>query len=47
MSTLNHTVYKNADGTINITFMHIAGIAVGALALYLMVPARKRKTLFK
>lgn len=46
-TTLSTPVIKNADGTSLITVAHLAALAVGSVGLYLLIPERKRKNLFK
>ena len=46
-SILNKTVIADKAGAPLITVMHVAAAAVGAVGLYLMIPQRKRKTVFK
>lgn len=51
MDQLNATfakpIYQSADGKININTGHLAAVGVGMLAIYLLIPERKRKNLFK
>lgn len=44
---LGKSVVASQDGSPMITVGHLVALAVGSVGLYLMIPERKRKNLFK
>lgn len=45
--TMQTTVFKTSDGSVNINMGHVTALALGMGVLYLMIPERKRKMAFK
>lgn len=46
-NALSTAIVKDSTGAPMITVAHVSALAVGMLGLYLMIPERKRKNLFK
>lgn len=44
---LNKSIVADSKGVPVLTFAHILAGAVGSVGLYLMIPERKRRNLFK